>query len=145
MTTESAAITYRACELEDIEDVLALWKRANAVPRPTDHVEALRLRLQRDGDLFQLALAGDQLVGSLMGGWDGWRGNMYRLAVDTAYRHTGIAQDLVARVEARLRERGAERITSLVFRDEPAAVGLWSAMGYSPDFAIERYAKDLIS
>ena len=145
MTGEPARISYRACETADIEAVLALWRRAEAVPRPTDHVEGLRLRLQRDNDLFQLAFAGEELVGSLMGGWDGWRGNMYRLVVDPDYRRTGIAEDLVARVESRLRERGAERITSLVFRDEPPAVRFWAAMGYRPDAAIERYAKDLVS
>ena len=79
-------IQLRACRMVDITAVLALWRRAEAVPRPTDNPEALRVRLERDADLFVLAWDGDRLVGTLMGGWDGWRGNVYRLAVDPAAR-----------------------------------------------------------
>ena len=137
------AIQFRACRPEDIAAVLALWQRAEAIPRPTDHPDALRLRLERDAELFVLAWDGDRLVGTLMGGWDGWRGNMYRLAVDPAYRRRGVARRLVVAVEERLRELGAERITSLVFKDEPDAPEFWRGVGYAPDPATERYAKNL--
>src|SRR5947208_14875897 len=100
----------RACRDEDITAVLALWQRAEAVPRPTDRPDALLRRLQRDRELFMLAWDGERLVGSLMGGWDGWRGGMYRLAVDPAYRRQGIAGRLGEAVEDRLRALGAERI-----------------------------------
>jgi ribosomal protein S18 acetylase RimI-like enzyme len=136
-------ITLRPCRDEDITAVLALWQRAEAVPRPTDRPDALLRRLERDRELFVLAWDGDRLVGSLMGGWDGWRGNLYRLAVDPAYRRQGIARRLVAAVEARLRERGAERITSLVFVDEPGAAPFWHGAGYRPDPATVRYARNL--
>ncbi len=136
-------IVLRPCRLEAVEAVLALWRRAEAVPRPTDTAAALRLRLERDAELFQLAWDGERLVGSLLGGWDGWRGNMYRLAVDPEYRRRGIARRLVAAVEAALRARGCERITSLVFEDEPGAAAFWRGAGYAPDPATRRYAKDL--
>jgi len=138
-----ASIALRPCRPEDVEAVLALWQRAEAIPRPTDHPAALHRRLVRDPELFLLAWDGSRLVGSLMGGWDGWRGQMYRLAVDPEYRRRGIAGRLVAAVEARLRELGAERITSLVFAEEPGAAAFWRAAGYEPDPATERYAKNL--
>ena len=137
------SIELRPCREEDIGAVLALWRRAEAVPRPTDHPAALRTRLERDGELFVLAWDGDNLIGSLIGGWDGWRGQMYRLAVDPDYRRLGIAHRLVEAVETRLRELGAERITSLVFRDEAGAPEFWQSVGYTPDPATERYAKDV--
>ena len=30
------------------------------------------------------------IVGALIAAWDGWRGNMYRLAVDKGHRREGI-------------------------------------------------------
>jgi ribosomal protein S18 acetylase RimI-like enzyme len=138
------AITLRPCAESDIDAVLALWRAAGAVPRPTDHRGALLLRLQRDRPLFQLAWDGPVLVGSLLGGWDGWRGNMYRLAVHPAYRRQAIARRLIAAVEHELRTLGAVRITSLVFVEEPGAAALWSAAGYRLDHATARYAKDLV-
>lgn len=137
------AIELRACTTDDIDAVLTLWREAEVVPRPTDHRAALLLRLQRDPKLFQLAWDGPRLVGSLVGGWDGWRGNMYRLAVHPAYRRRGIARRLVARVEEELRALGAERITSLVFVHEAGAPEFWRKAGYLPDPETARYAKDL--
>ena len=136
-------VALRPCRPEDIAAVLTLWQQAETVPRPTDAPGPLQRRLARDPELFLLAWDGDCLVGSLMGGWDGWRGNMYRLAVAPAYRRRGIARRLVEGVEATLRALGAERITSLVFKDEPGAAELWRSVGYHPDPATERYAKDL--
>lgn len=137
-------ITLRPCAESDIGAVLALWRVAEAVPRPTDHRGALLLRLQRDRPLFQLAWDGPVLVGSLMGGWDGWRGNMYRLAVHPVYRRQSVARRLIATVEVELRALGAERITSPAFVGEPGAATLWTAAGYLPDPSTARYAKSLV-
>jgi ribosomal protein S18 acetylase RimI-like enzyme len=90
-----------------------------------------------------LAWDGSALVGSLMGGWDGYRGQMYRLAVDPAYRRRGIAGALVEAVEGELRRLECERITALVFKDEPGAPEFWREAGYTPDPVIVRYAKNL--
>ena len=137
------SIEYRSCEPADISAVLALWLRAEAVPRPTDHQAALLLRLERDRDLFVLAVDNGRIVGSLIAGWDGWRGNMYRLVVDPEYRRVGVARTLVETAEANLRALGAERITSLVFFEEPGASEFWSGLGYEVDQAVVRYAKNL--
>ncbi|MCH7621223.1 MAG: GNAT family N-acetyltransferase [Chloroflexi bacterium] len=76
-------------------DVLALWVRAETEPSPTDTPSALRKRMERDPALFVVATDGSEVIGSLMGGWDGWRGNMYRLAVDPQHRRLGLARRLV--------------------------------------------------
>src|SRR5262249_10914993 len=97
---DADGIEIRPCRPEDVEAVLSLWVRAGAIPRPTDHAAGLVRRLERDRELFALAWDGQRLVGTLMGGWDGWRGNMYRLVVDPGYRRRGIASRLIAAVEA---------------------------------------------
>jgi ribosomal protein S18 acetylase RimI-like enzyme len=136
-------ILLRNCAPTDIEGVLELWRSADTVPRPTDRPDALHKRLSYGDDLFVVAVAGDRLVGSLIGGWDGWRGGLYRLAVAPDYRRKGIATNLVREVEARMRRRGAERVPIRVFFGEPSAVKFWESMGYrlDPDEAI--FVKDL--
>ncbi len=136
-------IAIRPCQPEDIPAVLQLWIDADAVPGPTDDAAAIERRLQRDVELFVLATDGARIVGSLMGGWNGWRGDMARLAVHPDYRRRGIAMQLISEVEGRLRELGCNRITSLVFIHEAGAPELWSNAGYAPDSEIGRYYKDL--
>ena len=130
---DTAKITLRTCSRTDVEAILALWKRAGVAGTLPDTAEALLMRLERDAELFVVAAAGDTVIGTLIGGWDGWRGNMYRLAVDPKHRRRGIARALVREVEARLEMKGAKRVTALVLREEGAATAFWSAAGYEVD------------
>lgn len=138
----AVAINYRACRPEDIERVLELWK-IGAPGGSTNNAAALETRLIRDRELFLLAWDGDELAGSLIGAWDGWRSNMYRLAVHPEYRRRGIGSELVRRVEEMLRELGATRIYALALLDSPEAGRFWAALGYTPNSEIEALAKNV--
>ena len=133
----------RPCRVRDIPGVLALWTRAASMASATDNEWALRARLRRDRDLFLVALDGAELVGTVMGGWDGWRGNIYRLAVAPEHRRRGLARRLVADVERRMREAGVERITALVVTGSPEALPFWRDAGYLPDDSVQRHFKTL--
>ena len=125
-----------------MEQVLELWRTA-AEPSVTDAADALRQRLERDRDLFLLAWDRGRLVGTLIGGWDGWRGHLYRLAVEPGCRRSGIARRLVANVEARLRTLGAVRIDGIVMKRNRAGSVFWRALGYRHHVEVARYVKDL--
>ena len=84
-----------------------------------------------------------QIVGSIIGTFDGWRGNIYRMAVRPNYRRRGIARALVAEVEKRLVRQGAKRITALVEKDHPWATSFWQAVGYGQDSRIVRHVRNL--
>ncbi len=143
MTNEPLIVELRDFASGDADAVLALWHRADAVPRPTDRADALLKRLAFGDDLFVVAVSGDDVVGSLIGGWDGWRGGLYRLAVDPAVRRMGVGTRLVREVEGRLRRAGAERVPIRVFFGEPGAVHFWESVGYKPDKDEAIFVKDL--
>ena len=126
-----------------MEQVLELWRRAAAEPSVTDAADALRQRLERDRDLFLLAWDRGRLVGTLIGGWDGWRGHLYRLAVEPGCRRSGIARRLVASVEVRLRKLGAVRIDGIVVKRNRAGSVFWRELGYRHHVEVARYVKDL--
>ncbi len=135
--------TIREARPGDCRGVLDLWREAQTIPSPTDSVEELQRLVREDTGLFLVAEENARLVGSIVGGWDGWRGNMYRLAVPPAHRRRGIARALVTEVEARLRARGARRVSALVARDEEHAVAFWEAVGYPRNWRAARHVKTL--
>src|SRR6059036_1809477 len=141
-TRRRRRVLLRPCRSRDVEQVLDLWRRAAAEPSVTDAADALRRRLERDRDLFLLAWDRGRLVGTLIGGWDGWRGHLYRLAVDPGCRRSGIARRLVANVEARLRRMGAVRIDGIVVRRNAAACAFWGELGYWRHIEVTRHVKD---
>jgi ribosomal protein S18 acetylase RimI-like enzyme len=128
---------------EDAEALLELWRRAGATPSVTDTAEAVRRAIAHPAAWVLLAEAEGLLIGSVIGTFDGWRGNIYRLAVDPAYRRQGVARALVAAVEQRLLQAGARRITALVEHAHPDPVAFWPAAGYEQDRRITRYVRSL--
>jgi ribosomal protein S18 acetylase RimI-like enzyme len=124
--------------------VLDLWaqarsKHANA-PDRDDDVE----RLVADSPAALLVAERDgQVVGALIAAWDGWRGNMYRLAVRDGQRRQGIGLALTRAGEDYLRQCGVRRVTALVAFDDEVAGGFWESAGYPQDREIGRRVRNL--
>ena len=105
--------------------------------RPSDLREEIEKKLLRDPELFLVAEVGQQVVGVIMGAWDGRRGWLHHLAVAREQRGQGIGSALVARVEEGLRRKGCLKVNLLVAERNEAARGLYQRLGYSdmPGFA----------
>lgn len=138
-------ITIRRCRREDAPAVLGLWAGARSdhasSPDRLEDVEALLA----DGSPAALLVAEveREIVGALIAGWDGWRGNMYRLAVRDGRRREGIGLALVRAGEGYLRQCGARRVTALVAFEDEAAGGFWESAGYPRDREIGRRVRNL--
>ena len=137
-------LSIRECRSEEAEALLRLWRQAEATVGVTDTIEDIQRVIKEQASIVLVAEKDARLVGSLIGTFDGWRGNMYRLAVHTEYRRQGIARKLVDEVENRLAGIGVKRITALVETDHPWAIGFWDARGYEHDRVIVRYVRNLV-
>jgi GNAT superfamily N-acetyltransferase len=124
-------LVIRSAGAEDIASVLGLWETAGGPASISDTPEGLSRLLACNGGSLVLAESGGVVVGSLIAAWDGWRGSFYRLAVHPNRRLQGIATALLQEGERRLRARGAIRLTAIVAKDDPAAMGFWQAVGYA--------------
>jgi ribosomal protein S18 acetylase RimI-like enzyme len=133
--------TIRRGTRDDIQDMLSLWREAEAVEGVTDNAESIEVLLERDPDALLVADVGGRAAGSLIVGWDGWRGGFYRLAVRPGERRNGIARALVEAGEERLRALGARKISAIVIAEHDHATGFWSATGYERDARVVRYVK----
>lgn len=141
---QQSAPTIRPGRAADVMAVLDLWRRAEASPSPTESAEDVGTLLLRDPEAMLLAETDDgEVVGSLIVGWDGWRGTFYRLAVDPAHRRHGLATALVRAGEERLRALGAHRLNAIVETHEDDAMSFWTAAGYEPQISRSRFVKNL--
>jgi ribosomal protein S18 acetylase RimI-like enzyme len=137
-------ITVRECRVEDSPAVLELWSQARSGHASTaDRIEDVE-RLIADSPAALLVAERDAgIVGALIAAWDGWRGNMYRLAVREGHRREGIGIALARAGEEYLRERGARRVTALVANDDEVAGPFWDAAGYPLDRDMGRRVRNL--
>ncbi|HEX4753517.1 MAG TPA: GNAT family N-acetyltransferase [Solirubrobacterales bacterium] len=137
------APNLRLGRVDDVTAVLDLWRRADASPSSTESAEDVHGLLERDPEALILADSAGEIVGSLVVGWDGWRGTFYRLAVAPAQRRHGLASALVHAGEERLRALGAHRLNAIVETHEPDAMAFWASAGYELQTSRSRFVKNL--
>jgi ribosomal protein S18 acetylase RimI-like enzyme len=128
----------------ELPDVLAFWQTAaENENRPADSPAALAALHLRDPDALLVAVDGDEIVGTVIAGWDGWRCHLYRLAVAPSRRRAGIGRELIAAAEQRFRVLGGTRADAMVLDDNDGAHGAWSAGGYRRQGEWSRWVKPL--
>ena len=80
----------------------------------SDTFEEIQKKIQRDPDLFLLAEAEGEIIGTVIGGYDGRRGMIYHLAVRQDFRKQGVGDMLLNEVEKRLQDKGCVKCYLLV-------------------------------
>jgi ribosomal protein S18 acetylase RimI-like enzyme len=142
----SSETTIRPARTEELAAVLTLWQKSGVTPPSlTDSIDGLTRLISEPGGILLVAVIDGQIVGSVIGGWDGWRGNIYRLAVTPEYRRRGIARRLVAEISSALFAKGAVRISALVEREHRWAIDFWESLrdlGCEHDPRFARYIVD---
>lgn len=66
---------------------------------PDDPETVIERKMAHDPALFLVAEVNGEVVGTLLGGYDGYRGYAYYLAVHPEFQGRGIANAMVARLE----------------------------------------------
>ena len=134
----------RVAGSRDLPAVLGFWlTAAENSARPADSPGALAALHLRDPDALILAADGDEIVGTVVAGWDGWRCHLYRLAVAPGRRREGIGRALIAAAEERFRVLGGTRIDAMVLDDNEGAHAVWAANGYRRQDDWSRWVKPL--
>ena len=135
---------FKRATPRDAESILRFWNDSAASMRSTDDVEYVRRATTNPAAVLLLAVE-DEIIGSLLGTFDGWRGNMYRLVVHPQRRRQGVGRQLVRQMERVFAQWGVRRVNVLVEIDRPTAMAFWSAVGYPHDTRIVRHVGTLPS
>lgn len=118
---------------DDTTAVVSLWQ-ACELTRPWNNPELdIQRKLSVNDDLFLVADDGGQIVGSIMGGYEGHRGWINYLAVDPTLQKQGLGRALMDAVESRLLDKGCPKINLQVRTGNDAVMAFYAAIGYSDD------------
>lgn len=135
-------LVMRSAGHGDARALLEFWAGAGENgSRPADRPEAVGRLIDRDPEAILLATAADRIVATIICGWDGWRANLYRLAVAPDLRGRGLGRLMLEQAEDRLRGLGAERFCAMVLDDNDLGTALWRAAGYTRQEDWSRWVK----
>ena len=109
----------------------------------SDTSKEIQKKLERDPDLFLVAEENGQIIGTVIGGFDGRRGLIYHLAVAASFRGRGIGSRLMEEVETRMRAKGCLRCYLLVTADNPEGMAYYEKHGWERMDHVVPFAKNL--
>jgi GNAT superfamily N-acetyltransferase len=96
-----------------------------------DDDASLAALARRNPGLLLVATAGETVIASALGAWDGRRGWIYHVATARDHRRTGIGRRLVAEIEERLRVLGCRKVNVIVREGNDVGAEFWRAIGYA--------------
>lgn len=130
--------------MEDYDAAIALWRETDGLGlSEADSRKGIERYLARNPHLSFVAVVGDKLVGTVLGGHDGRRGYLHHLAVHPDYRRKGLGTLLAERCLEALRAEGIAKCHHFVIEGNQTAEAFWNAAGWNYRGAIRLYSKSL--
>lgn len=132
----------RAFQDDDEGAVVALWGRCGLLRPWNDPHKDIARKRQVQRELFFVCTIDDQLVASVMAGYDGHRGWVNYLAVDPQFQKRGLGRALMKEVQHRLRSLGCSKLNLQIRRENVEAIAFYERIGFSED-AVLSFGKRL--
>jgi len=133
MNIKNTQIDIREAQIpDDYQGIISLWQSAGPGIHITksDSLEEINKKQLRDPDLFLVADFDGEVIGTILGGFDGRRGIVYHLAVSESHRKQGVGESLMNELEVRLRRKGCIRCYLLVTLDSQKNVDFYLKRGW---------------
>jgi ribosomal protein S18 acetylase RimI-like enzyme len=123
----------RAFEEKYKGEVIELWRECNLVVPQNDPAKDIERKLKVDPDLFLVGFIDEEVVATVMGGYEGHRGWINYLAVKPSQQRKGNGQAIMQAVEFLIRQKGCPKINLQVRATNEAVIKFYSAIGYGND------------
>ena len=108
-----------------------LWTKAFGYSEPRNAPRlSIQKKLEVNDGLFYVALDNEQVVGTIMAGYDGHRGWLYSLAVSPSFRNQGIGSQLVKHAEQIFIQLGCTKINLQILESNQDVVAFDKTLGY---------------
>jgi ribosomal protein S18 acetylase RimI-like enzyme len=129
-------LLVRRYSARDEQAVIDLWDRCGLLRPWNNPGKDISRKLSANSDWFLVAAVRNQIVGSIMIGYEGHRGWINYLAVDPGFRRQGIGRRLMKEAEVLLRKAGCPKINLQLRANNKDAAGFYAGLGYVQDDVI---------
>ena len=117
----------------DEELVVQLWIDCGPVVPWNDPHRDIQRKLQVQPEMFLVACLEDQIIGTVMAGYDGHRGWINYLAVHPQHQRAGVAAQLMDEAALLLRAARCPKINLQVRSSNTAVIDFYKRAGFEVD------------
>jgi ribosomal protein S18 acetylase RimI-like enzyme len=123
-------IEIRPFRPSETEAVVALWDACDLIRPWNDPRRDIERKLRVDPELFLVAVEDELVLGTVMAGYEGHRGWINYLAVDSSRRRRRFGTRLMDEAEGLLGERGCPKINLQIRSENADVIAFYGALGY---------------
>jgi ribosomal protein S18 acetylase RimI-like enzyme len=123
----------RAFELTDESAVIDLWQHCDLIRPQNDPTKDIRRKLNVQPGMFLIAKIENEIIGTVMAGYEGHRGWINYLAVSPAHRRQGIGAALMHEAEQLLKAEGCAKINLQVRSTNRDVIDFYRKIGFAVD------------
>tara|TARA_B100000242_G_scaffold113598_1_gene79267 strand:- start:544 stop:933 length:390 start_codon:yes stop_codon:yes gene_type:complete len=113
--------------------VIGLWEVCGLTRPWNDLQRDIERKLTDSNGAFWVVGQGDDVVASVMIGYDGHRGSINYLAITPRLQRSGLGAELMRRAEAFLIELGCPKVSFCVRKDNDSVLSFYDSLGYVVD------------
>ncbi|MGI6664361.1 MAG: GNAT family N-acetyltransferase [Christensenellaceae bacterium] len=123
----------RNMQIEDYEEVYALWRATPGMGLNDidDSKEGIAKYLKRNPDTSFVAIANNEIIGTILAGHDGRRGYISHTAVAVLHRKKGIGTALADACLAAMEKEGIAKVALVVFAHNETGNAFWEKQGFT--------------
>ncbi len=124
-------ILIREFNKDDTDAVFKLWKRSFPTDPPwNDPQDVIQRKVNYQSELFLVGELDKKIVATVLGGYDGFRGWVYHLAVIDDIRRSGIGKKMMNAIETKLRQLGCIKINLQVRSSNQDVILFYRNIGF---------------
>ncbi|MDB6118862.1 MAG: GCN5-related N-acetyltransferase [Verrucomicrobiaceae bacterium] len=123
----------RAFQDADESGVIELWGQCDLLRPQNDPHTDIRRKLAVGPDLFLVGVLGNEIVATVMAGYEGHRGWINYLAVSPPLQKQGYGHQIMEHAEKLLRARGCPKINLQVRTSNVQVIEFYRSLGFATD------------
>lgn len=113
--------------------VIELWQQCNLIVPSNDPIEDIQKKMEFQPTLFFIALLHDQVIGSIMVGYEGHRGWINYLAVLPSYQKQGYGKLLINKAITELRKLGCRKVNLQIRPTNLRVIEFYQHLGFKQE------------
>ncbi len=116
--------------MQNYDSLFEIWKKVGITITSSDKKNEIQRMLNRNPELCLIAKIGENVIGVVMGGFDGRRGYVHHLAIDPEYQRKGYGKLLMDELTERFQKKRVHKVHLFIEKHNKDVINFYRKLGW---------------